>query len=164
VISFTWTFLIQIINIIVLFLILRKLLYKPVTDLLEKRKEDIKNNISEAERQRAEAMELKAKYEEYISRMKEEAEEIIRNASKKGEERKEEIIKEAKEEAERIIARARLEITREKEKALAELKEEVVNLAIMSATKVIEKNLDEAKHRELIKNFINEVGEAKWQS
>ncbi|WP_427337917.1 F0F1 ATP synthase subunit B [Caloranaerobacter sp. DY30410] len=154
----------QIIATIVLFLVLRHFLFKPVTEFLNARKEKIASDLLAANKNKEEAQNLKREYEMKIEASKKEAQEIIEAARRRGEEVREEIIKEAKKEAEAIIEKARKEIEREREKAVEELKEEVVTIAMLAASKVIDKNLDAKAHKEIINKFINEVGEAKWQN
>ena len=69
-----------------------------------------------------------------------------------------EIVNEAQQEAKIIIERAKVEINREKEKVEDKLKREAIDLAIELSKKVIEKNIDEEKNRELIGEFITKVG------
>lgn len=154
----------QITATIILFLILRHFLFKPVTEFLNARKEKIANDLETANKNKEEAQNLKSEYEMKIEASKKEAQGIIEAARRRGEEVREEIIMEAKKEAEAIIEKARKEIEREREKAVEELKEEVVTIAMLAASKVIDKNLDINAHKEIINKFINEVGEAKWQN
>lgn len=148
---------------IILFFGLRKLLYKPVSKLLEDRKEGIQKEIVGAKELKKEAMGLKNDYEDRISKAKEESQEIIENGRKRGEEIKEGIIDEAKEEAEGILSKAKREIEAEKEKALLDIKTQSGEMAILIASKIIEEKMDMAKQKQLINKFVDEVGTQKWQ-
>lgn len=159
-----WTFVFQIINTFILYLILKKLLFKPVTEFMANREEGIKNSLKEAEIKNEEAEKKKAEYLTKIEGAEEEGRQIVKEAAKRAEERASEIIKAAEKEADQIKERARVEIEREKEKAINSLKDEIASIAMLAASKVIEKDLDEKNHRVLVKEFIDEVGETRWQN
>ncbi|HSQ33639.1 MAG TPA: F0F1 ATP synthase subunit B, partial [Peptostreptococcaceae bacterium] len=82
-------------------------------------------------------------------------------ATTRAEQKSEEIVSGAKTEASRLLERAHSEIQKERQKVMNELKEDISSIALMAASKVIEHDLDEAKHEKLINNFIKEVGETK---
>ncbi len=159
-----YNFSLQIIATIVLFVVLRHFLFKPVSDMLNARKEGIENNINEAKAQREEAINLKNEYELKIQEAKDEARSIVEASKKRGDQLREEIVSEAKKEAEGVLVKAKNEIERERERTMEDLKSEVVTIAMLAATKVVEKNLDANTHKDMINKFIDEVGEAKWQN
>lgn len=150
--------------VLVLFFGLRKLLYKPVSKILNDRKEKIQNDLDGAKTSREEAMALKAEYEKRILDAKKESQDIIESGRKRGEEVKEDIIFEAKKEAENIIEKARREIEIEKEKAILDVKMQAGEMAVLIASKILEQNMDLASQKKLIDKFVNEVGMSKWQS
>ncbi|MBN2260197.1 MAG: F0F1 ATP synthase subunit B [Clostridiales bacterium] len=159
-----WTFVFQIANTLILFLILKKLLFKPVTEFMAKRQEGIENSLKDAENKNLEAEELIAQYHEKINQSKSEGMEIIRLMTKEAEGHGASIVKAAEAEAEKIKNHAILEIEREREKAINSLKEEVSEMILMTASKLIEKDLNDEDHKILIKKFIGEVGDSKWQN
>lgn len=161
-VQFSWTFVFQIFNTIIIFLVLRRILFQPVTNFMDERTKSIENAINDAELKNQQADELKNDYESKLNNIKEERNQIIREATKRAEERSDEIIKAAQTEAKLIIERANLEIERERQKAINLLKDEISALSIMAATKVIEKELNEEAHQAMIKKFIEEVGDEQW--
>lgn len=163
-VELNWTFLFQIINTLILYYILKRILFKPVTGFMESRKSSIADSLKEAETKEKEAEELKAEYQSKLDKAQDEAREIIREATKRADERSNEIIKEAQDEAARIMDRAEAEIEREQKKAINLLKDEMATLAVMAAGKMINKNLDGESHNKLIKEFIDEVGEEAWKN
>ena len=163
-VEFNAAFVIQIINALVLFGALTYILFKPVTEFMDKRTERIQSSIEEAESNVKETSRLKAEYEEQLRDIKNERNAIIEEAAKIAETRSNEIITAAKEDAEKILERARLQIEREKQSMMDELRGQVSALAIAAASKVIEKNLDEATHQDMIQQFIDEAGETRWQN
>jgi len=155
---------IQIVNTIIMYLILKKLLFKPVTEFMANRTAEVEGSYKDAEEAVKKGEELKAEYETKINSAKEEAHEIVKNGSKRAEERADEIIKSAQVETVQLKERATREIQREKQKVMNELKDDISSLAVLAASKIIETDIDENKHEKLIGDFIKEVGEAKWQS
>lgn len=148
-----------IINFLVLLAILTKFLYKPLLGVLEKREEEIRANLENAEIAKNDANKMKDAYEKEISDAKRQAQEILDKATKIGEESKDNIIQQAREEAEVIIDKAQAIVRQEKEDALNQLRDEVSSLVIMAAGKVIDKSIDKNDHEKLIKDFIQEVGD-----
>lgn len=156
--------ILQLISTLLLFFILRHFLYKPVSKFMNDRKEGIQGDIDDAKALKNEAIELKSEYELKINEAKVEGQNIIEASRKRGEEIKEDIVSEAREEANGIMEKARVEIEREKEKALEEIKLQAGEMAILIASKVIDKNLDMNLQKDMIDKFVDEVGVDKWQN
>lgn len=156
--------ILQLIATVVLFFILRHFLYKPVSKFMNERKEGIQSDIDNAKVLKDEATELKSEYELKINEAKTEGQKIIEDSRKRGEEIKQDIVNEARVEANGIMEKARVEIEREKEKALEEIKLQAGEMAILIASKVIDKNLDMNLQKDMIDKFVDEVGVDKWQN
>ncbi|HHY60100.1 MAG TPA: F0F1 ATP synthase subunit B [Clostridia bacterium] len=154
-----WSFLANVINLLITIGILYIIGYKPVTKLLLEREQQIEGAINEAAQKREEAYALLSKYEEQIQNARSEAQAIIANATKVGEEMKEEIIRNAQQEAAKMLERAKTEIEMEKARALKEIKEEMATLVVLAAGRVINKELTLQDHERLIHDFITEAGE-----
>lgn len=154
----------NLINFLIIFLLLRHFLFKPVTEHLEGRRNKIKNALDEAEETREEAGSLKEQYESKMQNIRDERNEMLQKATKSGEARKSEIIKEARKEAEKIKERAEKEMSRERQKMINELKDQTSSIAMLAASKVLEKELDAKSHESHIQEFINEVGDVKWKN
>ncbi|KNF09718.1 ATP synthase subunit b, sodium ion specific [Gottschalkia purinilytica] len=154
----------QLAATLVLFLVLRHFLFDPVKKHLEARGENIQKDLDEAKAEREQAISLKKEYELNIENAKSEGRDIVEAAKKRGDQLRDEIILEARKEAENMAAKAKNDIQREKEKALDDLKSEVATIAMLAASKVVEKNLDNNAHKDMINKFIDEVGEVKWQN
>ena len=155
------TAIFAIINFVVLVVVLKVFLYKPVCKMLDSRKEEVANNLNSAEQAKLEAQKLRDEYATQIQNARSEAQEIINQASKIGEQTKADILSEAKEEAARLTAKAQAEIAREKTEALNEIRNEIADLAVLAASKVVGKTIDVADHQNMVNNFVKEVGEAK---
>lgn len=163
-VEFNAAFVIQIINALLLFGVLTFILFKPVTKFLNKRTENIQSSIDEAEVKLSEADKLKAEYEKQLRDIKNERNAIIGKATERAEMEGNKIVAAAREEAEGILEKTRLQIEGDKQRMLEEVKAEVSSLVIAVASKVIEKELDEASHRNMIQNFIDEVGDVQWEN
>ena len=154
----------NLLNFLIIFLLLKHFLFTPVTEHLEGRRSKIQSALDEADETRKEAGSLKEQYETNMQNIRDERNEIIQKATKSGESRKAEIIKEAREEAEKIKERAEKEMSRERQKMINELKDQTSSIAMLAASKVLEKELDEKSHENHIQEFINEVGDVKWKN
>lgn len=155
--KFVW----QIVNFLILLFILKKLLYKPMLQMLDDRKKSIEDAINNAETAKVEAEALRKDYEARLAEAKQEAQEIIAKATKLGEEMKKDIVENAQNEAAKAIQKAQEEIVREKEQAIMALRDEVATLAVMAAGKVLGKAITVEDHEKLVKEFVQEVGDLK---
>jgi len=148
---------VNIIAFLVLLWLLKKFLFRPVTEVLESRREEIRSSYEAAERDRTAAAELRQDYERRLAGIEAEAREKIQAAIRDGQEHRDHLLSEARAEAERVLRRGQEELQREYAKTLVQLREEVVNLAIESSRKLIERSLDDATHRALIAQFIESI-------
>lgn len=160
-VGLTYELFFTLANVLILFLILRKVLFKKIIDVMDARDADIKNNIEAGQKAKEEGMKFKSEYETKIQDARDEGQMIVDFARKRAEEKSDTIISEAKKEAEYIKQKANNEIAKEKEQAFNNIKSEISEIAVLAASKVIEKDIDKAKHEDLIEKFIKEVGEAK---
>lgn len=160
-IDVSYELLFQVINTFLVFVLLKKLLFKPVLAVIEAREKDIQNNLAQGEKAKSEGISLKKEYEEKIESAKAEGQEIVKNATVRAEQKSEEIISQAKNEAQSLKEKASKDVEQERQKVMNEIKNDISNIALLAASKVIEKDIDKSKHEELINNFIKEVGEAK---
>ncbi|PNV60496.1 ATP synthase F0 subunit B [Clostridium sp. chh4-2] len=152
------------INIFILFFALSYLLFNPVRDVLEKRRQKIAGELADAATDKKTAAEMKAEYEAKLKDINKEAEAILEEARKKAKKREAEIIDEAKGEAVRIIERANREIEMEKKKAVDDMKQEVIDLASLIAGKVVAASIDTTVQDALVEETLREMGETTWQS
>lgn len=145
----------QILNFAILLFLMQRFLYKPMLNMLQERRERIRESLAEAERVREEAERQRQEYERELARQRQESQERIQRAMQASEEAREQIIAEARREAEAIKARAREEIEYERRQALEALRLQVADLAILAARKVLDGALDEKAQRQLIQEFID---------
>lgn len=151
-------------SMLVLFTALSYLLFNPVRDMLEKRRQRVVDDQETAKREKEEAIALKEEYDLKLKQVEKEAEAILSEARKKAKQNEMKIVAEAKEEAARIIARANTEIELEKKRALDDMKQEIISIAAMMAEKVVSASIDMNVQESLLDETLKEMGEGTWQS
>lgn len=151
--------LFNLINTLILFLVIKHFLFKPVNAMLDQRKAEIEETYSKADEALESAKQSEKQYNELIGNARDESAQIIKNASDTANRRSEEIIRNAKNDADMIIKKANSEIEREKANARTAIKDEVSELAVLMAEKVVDKEIDKNDHRRFIDEFIENVGE-----
>lgn len=149
-----WTF----VNLIVFFLILKKLLFQPVMGMIEKREQMISGQIEDAEQKNTQAGLLKEKYEAELKNANQEAAMIVKTAKERGKEEYEKILRDAGAEVSKIIADASKTIETEREKAVQGIQNEIAQVAIAAASKVIQENVDQASNEKILDDFLREAG------
>ena len=155
-----WNFIAQILNLFLQMFLIKKFLFKPIREVLEKRKAKADAEISDATKAKEEALAMKAEYEQNMLEARDKANAILADATKTASAKSDEILKEASANAIAIKAKAEKDIEQEKRKAVNEIKEEIGSMAMEIAGKVIEREINEEDHNKLINEFIEKVGEA----
>ena len=155
-----WTFVAQICNLFIQMYLIKRFLFKPVNEMLEKRRALADAQIREAEQAKADADAIKTEYEQNMKEAKEKANEILTTAQKTAALQSEEMLKEATAQAAALKSKAESDIAQEKRKAVNEIKDEIGGIAVEIAGKVIEREISEEDHTKLIDEFIANVGEA----
>jgi F-type H+-transporting ATPase subunit b len=150
------TLVAQIINFAILFGLLYIVAYKPILKMFDERSSKIKESMEETERIKEQAARTDEEVKEHLENARKDGQAIIAQAAKMGEQVKEEARGRAREEAEAVISRAQGEIRRERDEAIGELRKEFADIAIMAAGKVINEELDKAKHKRLIEEVLEE--------
>ena len=146
---FTWC------NLLILFLLVKKFLFKPVQNILKQREQEVVEMYDKAEAAQKNAEAMEAEYTEKLADAKNEAGRIMQNATRNAQLRSEEIIHEAEEKAQSTMTKAEARIEQERKNALAQLQGQVADMAVAIAGKVIEKELDPKEHEKLVAGFID---------
>lgn len=157
-ISFGPTFIWTAFNLLILYFVMRRILFKPITLFMNKRSESIRSAIEDADKNKAESMELKKEYECLLRNARAEADRILEAARAEAGREYENIMFTAGKDAEDILVKAREEIEYEKARALNAVKNKVAELALLAASKVIEENMDNETNRIIVNKFIDEAG------
>ena len=155
-----WTFLAQVCNLMIQLVIFKKLLLNPVKKVIVERKAKADSQIADAEKLRTEAEAMKAEYEQNLQNARTEANQIVAAAQKTATARSEELLGEARAQAAALKQKAEADIAQERKKAVNEVKDEIGGMAMEIASKVVEREIKEADHQDLIDEFIKNVGEA----
>ena len=154
-----WTFIAQICNLLIQMLLFKKFLFTPVKNIIEKRRKEVGQLYTDAEEAKTLAEHDKAEYSEKLLKANEEASEIVRTATERAGRQGDEILQEAQQKAQAMIKKADSDIARERVKAMNEIKNDISQMALDIAEKVVEKEIDPEKHKDLIEGFIASVGD-----
>ena len=155
-----WTIIFQICNLLILFLLVKKFLWKRVMAVLDKRQEEIDGIYSAADKAKEDADQMKQEYTERMMGAREEADRLVRNAVDTAQKRGDAIVEEARNEATHMKQKAENEIEQEKRKAYSELMGEISGMAADIAGRMVEREINAEDHRELVEEFIRSAGEA----
>ncbi len=148
-----WTLII----FVLLFFILSRYAFKPITAAVEAREKALEDAIAGAKADREAAAQLLAEHRAQIDGARAEAQKMIVEGRQIGEKVRADMIEETRAQQQDMLERARREIEGEKQRAIAELRREAVDLAIAGAGKVIEKNLDDASNRRIVESFLSSI-------
>ena len=155
-----WTIIFQICNLLILFVLVKKFLFKRVMAMLEARQKEIDGIYDAAGKARDDAAQLKEEYTARMSNARDEADRLVRNAVDTAQRRGDDIVHEAQQEAAHMKQRAEAEIEQEKRKAYSELMGEISGMAVDIAGRMVAREFNPDDHRELVEEFIRNAGEA----
>ena len=149
--------IVQAFNFLILLWLLRRFAYKPLLRIMDERSTRIRNDLDEARRLRQEAEHDRETYRTQLGRARDEARSILEEANNVAARIRTQALADAEGQNTAMVARARDEIAREKETAIAELRREVADLAIMAASHVVGRSLDDTDRRRLVDEALTEV-------
>lgn len=155
-----WTVIFQILNLLLLMVLFKKYLFKPVTEILEKRQAEIEGHYQEAQQAETDAKAMKADYESKMAGARQEADRVIKTATESANAMSSSIVEDARTQADQLKRRAQTEIDLERRRAFDEVKGELSGIALDIASQVIEREVNEKDHEAFIDEFIKNVGEA----
>ena len=155
-----WTCLFTLVNLFILYKFMKKLLFKPVQNMIDSRQKEIDDLYADAGRSKAVAETLKAQYEGQLSEANAERERILKAAHQRALQQQETMLREAQEQAARTLKRADEQIELEKKQARNELKNEVSDMAVQIAGAVLARDVKPAEHEALIDSFIDGLGDS----
>lgn len=152
-----WQILISLANLLLIFLIMKKVLYKPVKKVLDERKAAIDESYDAADKAAREAEQSRSEWEKKLEAAHDEADGIIKTATENASFRGGEIIAEARQRAEGIIRSAESEAELVRKRADESIKNEIVDVSARLTEKLLEREINEDDHRALIDSFIDGV-------
>ncbi len=154
-----WQILISLINLFLLFLIIKKFLFKPVKKVLEQRQKALDEQYAAAESAELQANENRKAWETKLSQADAKADAILQSATDNAKHRGDKIVAEAKERAEGIIRTAQNEAELERQKATDGIKREIIEVSGALTEKMLEREINTKDHRVLINSFIEKIGD-----
>lgn len=154
-----WQILISLLNLLLLFLIIKKFLFKPVKRVLAKRQDTLDESYKAAEQANEEAQKNREELEAKLAGASKRADEIIQNATDNAKYRSEKIIEEAQARADGIVRVAQTEAELERKKSADSIKQEIVEVSSALSEKMLEREINTEDHRALIDSFIEDIGD-----
>ncbi|MBQ2719168.1 MAG: F0F1 ATP synthase subunit B [Clostridia bacterium] len=155
-----WQILISLANLLLIFLILKKLLWKPVQKVMQQRQDMVDKQFSDAAEAEAKANEDKALWAEKLAAADQEASDRLAAADESARLHGDRVIADAKEKAQGILRHAEAEAELERQKATAAMRGEIADLSAELAEKLLEREINADDHRAMIASFLDEVGDA----
>ena len=149
-----------ILNLLILYFLMKKFLFKPVNGIIARREEEIQKKHADAEAVRQQAEKVKEECEAFVENAKEEADTIISEAKNKGRIEYDRILKTANEDAAKKLQKAEEIIAEEKEKSLRSMEKEIETLVMAAAAKVVGENVTVESNQSFYDDFIAEMGES----
>lgn len=145
-------------NLVILFLLLRTFLYKPVSKFMAEREAKFQREREQIDASREEANALKAKYETSMKNAKLDAEHLAEERRKSAERDAEELHKKAKQDVQELLTDAMNQAMAEREGMLSDLKTQTAELAVDIAEKILEREVKQEDHERIIDSFFDKVG------
>ena len=155
-----WQILISLANLTILFLLIKKFLYKPVIKMLDARRAEIDKDYSDAAVAKKDAEEKQAELTSRLSNAKVEAEGIVKEAADIAKSRGDKIVEEARATADGIVRQAEVEAELERKRVNETIKEQIVDVSTALAEKMLEREIRTEDHRQLIASFMQEIGDS----
>lgn len=152
-----WHIVAAIANLLILTLIIKKFLFKPVQKVLAERKEEVDTLYQKAEDSAAAAERDKLEYHEKLENAEREVEDIIKSATARAERLGDQIVSEANAKADAAIKKADADIEQSKKKAVNEIKDEIAGISVSIAEKVVAREINEKDHADIIDSFIEQL-------
>lgn len=141
----------------IVYFLLSKFAFPQLNEVLAERSAAIQGKMEDAEKAMAEANKTKADYEAQLNEARGEANRVIEEAKSTAESLRRDIVAKAEAEAQAIVSRAQAEISVERDRALQELRSEVGAMSVDLASKIVGKELDQARHQDLVDQYINQL-------
>ena len=153
-----WQILISLLNLLILFLVIKKFLFKPVRRVMDARKQAIDAKYTDAEAALQQASEEKEAYDEKMKHADEEADQRIKDALLIADRRSAEILEQSREKADGILRAADAEAEQRIAQAQSSIRQQIVDVSTELTEKMLEREIKPADHRELFDSFLREIG------
>lgn len=154
-----WSILVSLANLLIMFLILKRFLFKPVQKMMAARKQQVDQIYQDAKENRDSAINMKQEYEARLATAREEADGLVRNAVQTAQRKGDAIVAEANSQASHLKQKAEQEIAQEKKQILQDVRGEISDIAVSIASKVVEREVKKQDYDGFVDEFIKNVGE-----
>ena len=154
-----WAILASLANLLILTLIVKRFLFKPVKKIVDARRAAIDNDYAQAQAARDQAEESRQNYEAAMAAAKQTSDQIIAEASRTAEYRSNEIVAEARQKATDIRRQAEADAVLERKKAEDEMKREIADVSAQLTGKLLQREINEEDHKKLIDSFLSDLGD-----
>ena len=154
-----WSILVSLANLLIMFLILKRFLFKPVQKMMAARKQQVDQIYQDAKENRDRAINMKQEYEARLAAAREEADGLVRNAVQTAQRKGDAIVAEANSQASHLKQKAEQEIAQEKKQMLQDVRGEISDIAVSIASKVVEREVKKQDYDGFVDEFIKNVGE-----
>lgn len=154
-----WHILVSLANLVLMYVIIKKIFYKPVKKMIQDRENAIKSKYEKADLAEEAANKNKAEWELMLSSAKGTADDIVKSAQEQAKLSAERIVEDANARADGIVNRAKAEAELEKRKAVEDVKREIIEVSGAIAQKLLEREVNTDDHRNLINSFLEEIGD-----
>lgn len=159
--SLDWSLFWTIVNLLILLLLLKKFLFGPITKIMESRQAEIEKSLLEAEEQKQQALAEEKELAAKLSSAHDQAAELVENAKLRARAEYDEILKEAKADAAKLIEKGRSQLELERQQMLGTVRDSAVDMVLLAAARLSQKEMDEDSDRALVSSFLSEVGAGK---
>ena len=154
-----WNTLLSLANLVIIFLILKKFLFKPVQKVMTERQNQVDKIYSDADESLNSAREMKQEYEQRLASARQEADSLIKTATQNAQRKSDQIVAEANSQASHVKQKAEAEIAQQKKQMLQDVRGEISGLAVDIASKVVEREVNQKDYDGFVDEFIRNVGE-----
>ena len=152
--NFAIDFGIQICATVILFIIVRFFFWKPITKILEERRNKIDKDLKAAEVAKENAIEIEANLQKELDEAKAKIKVMLDTAERDANLRRDTIISAAKEEAKRRLENVENELIEEKKSMEKEIRQEIVNIAFQAAEKIVQKEINHDKYLDVVDDIL----------
>jgi F-type H+-transporting ATPase subunit b len=146
-------------NLVIVFLMLKKFLFKPVNKMIDDRQKEIDDLYADANAAKEKAASMEADYSRKLAEAKDASAQIMADAAQEANRRSDEVIRQARLDADAIRAKAERDVELERRKAFDEVRTDISRIAVDIAEKVVERELEPEDEDRLFENFLHKMGE-----
>lgn len=154
-----WQIILSLVNLLLIFLIVKKFLFKPVAKVMTARQEQVDKIYNDANADRSAASSMKQEYEARLASARDEADSLVRSAVQTAQRKGDAIMADAASQASHMKQKAEQEIAMEKKQMLQSVQAELSDMAVSIAAKVVEREIQQKDHDAFVDEFIKNVGE-----